>query len=274
MHDLVLDPGGKEGHAEHDSGVAGPAARHEHPKRRGAAAGFGKALRASPDVVAESDRCVVRVHDDPPLLVHRVAWRVGQLAVVVDDLAHVGALAHDVDQRRQREHVVIVAPLLVHVGVVQPGSSRDDDSGRSSAAGAAIAVRVAAASTVPKGPAEAGILSRQRRVKRTCGPQCRSGRAAWLAGHARCDDGTRGVREWGCARTTQPLQLVYWSNCPAVVMPIRSSSTSAGAGTMAAIATIWAVLRRAGDSAVFRKAQGQRMTSDPSQPIDLAAVAA
>jgi hypothetical protein len=50
------------------------------------------------------------------------------------------------------------------------------------------------------------------------------------------------VREWGCARTTQPLQLVYWSNCPAVVMPIRSSSTSAGAGTMAAIATIWAVL--------------------------------
>jgi len=42
--------------------------------------------------------------------------------------------------------------------------------------------------------------------------------------------------------TTQLLQVVYWSNCPAVVMPIRSSSTSAGAGTMAAIATIWAVL--------------------------------
>ena len=52
----------------------------------------------SPDVMAERYRRIVRIHDDPAPLVRRIARRVREFSVMLDDLAHVGALPDDVDQ--------------------------------------------------------------------------------------------------------------------------------------------------------------------------------
>ena len=78
-----------EAHPEHDGSVAGPAAGHEHSKGWVAATGLREFLGAAPEVVADGDWRVVRVHHDASLLIGRIARWVGQVAVVVDNLAHI-----------------------------------------------------------------------------------------------------------------------------------------------------------------------------------------
>ena len=69
--------------------VAGTAAGNEKPKGWVAATGLWKDLGAAPEVVADGDRRVVRVHHDAPLLISGITRGVGQVHIVVDHLAHV-----------------------------------------------------------------------------------------------------------------------------------------------------------------------------------------